>query len=153
MHKFNGCSKITARYLKVWVWLMSHSPCLSIRQTFLNHSLHQSHVCHSHDCFMTGSLHSGKKIAKHTDVHDILLQECSIWNPIPNNITDYHLPIVIPYIEELVWSINNCCSVLARILQQWGAGGCGFTSGYGLCPFPAPFCVTQTHMFGIKQRA
>ena len=50
---------------------------------------------------------SVKKVAELTDVHDISLQERSVRNSTPNNISDYRLRIVIPYIEELVSSINN----------------------------------------------
>ena len=46
-------------------------------------------------------------LAELTDVRDISLQERSIRNPGPNNITDYRPCIAIPYIEELVSHINN----------------------------------------------
>ena len=50
---------------------------------------------------------SGEKVAELTDVHDITLQEHSVRNPTPNNISDYRFCIAIPYIEELVSNINN----------------------------------------------
>ena len=53
---------------------------------------------------------SMSKFAELTDVHDISLQEHSVRNPTPNNITDYRLCIAISYIEELVSNINNCFS-------------------------------------------